>query len=116
LPKFVNFDYVANVARLNATTLAALAAAPGPPLNVRVETKKLVNDSTLSWDAPTDGRAAGYRVLWRATNAPDWEHAQSAGGGLKVTLPVSKDNVIFSVQAVDEAGHASEPIVPAPER
>jgi hypothetical protein len=116
LPKFVNFDYVANVARLNAATLAALAAAPGPPLNVRVETKQLVNDSTLSWDAPTDGRAAGYRVLWRATNAPDWEHSQSVGNVGSATVPVSKDNVIFAEQAVDEAGHGSEPIVPAPER
>jgi len=116
LPKFVNFDYVANVARVNAATLATLAAAPGPPQNVRVETKKLVNDSTLIWEAPADGRAAGYKVLWRATSAPDWEHAQSAGRDLTVTLPVSKDNVIFAVEAVDEAGHASEPIVPAPER
>ncbi len=31
LPKFVNYDYVANVARLNAATLASLAAAPAPP-------------------------------------------------------------------------------------
>jgi hypothetical protein len=35
---------------------------------------------------------------------------------LKATVPVSKDNVIFAVQSVDEAGHRSEPIVPAPER
>ena len=116
LSKFVNFDYVANVARVNAATLAELAAAPGPPQNVRIETKTLVNDSTLIWDAPTDGRATGYELLWRATSAPDWEHSQSAGKDLKVTVPVSKDNVIFAVQAVDEAGHRSAPIVPAPER
>jgi Peptidase family M28 len=30
LAKFVDFDYVANVARLNAATLASLAAAPAP--------------------------------------------------------------------------------------
>jgi len=29
---------------------------------------------------------------------------------------VSKDNVIFAVQSVDEAGHKSLPVVPAPER
>ena len=28
LPKFVNFDYVANVTRTNAATLASLASAP----------------------------------------------------------------------------------------
>ena len=116
LPKFVNFDYVANVARVNAATLASLAAAPAPPRNVRLETKQLVNDSTLAWDASSDGRAITYEVLWRATSAPDWEHAQAAGKEAKATIPVSKDNVIFAVQAVDESGHRSMPIVPVPER
>jgi len=116
LPKFVDFDYVANVARVNAATLAALAAGPGPPRNVRLQTKDLENDSTLVWDAPADDRASGYEVLWRATAAPDWEHSQSVGKVSKATLPVSKDNVIFAVQAVDEAGHRSLPIVPSPER
>jgi hypothetical protein len=116
LPKFVDFEYVANVARVNAVTLASLAAAPGPPQNVRIETKNLVNDSTLNWEAPADGRAAEYVVLWRATTAPEWEHSQNAGKATQITLPISKDNVIFAVQAVDEAGHRSEPIVPTPER
>lgn len=116
LPKFVNFDYVANVARLNAATLASLAAAPQSPRHVRLETKQLVNDSTLAWEDPSDGRAAGYEILWRATAAPDWEHSQSVGNVLKATIPLSKDNVIFAVQAVDQAGHKSAPIVPAPER
>lgn len=116
LPRFVNFEYVANVARLNATTLAALASAPAPPQNVRLETKGLANDSTLVWEAPAGRRAVGYEVLWRATAAPDWEHAQSVGKVLKATIPVSKDNVIFALQAVDEAGHRSLPIVPIPER
>lgn len=116
LPKWVDFDYVANVARVNAATLASLAAAPGPPQNVKLETKGLTNDSTLHWDAPADGRAAGYEVMWRATAAPDWEHAEAMGNVTRATLPVSKDNMIFAVRAVDEAGHRSEPIVPAPER
>ena len=115
LPEHVDFDYVANVARVNAATLASLAAAPDPPQNVKLEVKDLTNDSTLHWDAPSDGRAAGYEVLWRATAAPDWEHAQSVEG-TRVTVPVSKDNVIFAVQTVDQDGHRSEPIVPAPER
>ena len=51
LPKFVNFDYVANVARVNAATLASLASAPAPPAQVRLQTKELENDSTLTWEA-----------------------------------------------------------------
>jgi hypothetical protein len=116
LPKFVDFNYVANVARVNASTLASLAAAPAAPKNVRLETKALVNSSTLAWEAPADGRASGYEILWRATAASDWEHSQSTGNVLKATVPVSKDNVIFAVQSVDEAGHRSAPIVPVPER
>jgi Zn-dependent M28 family amino/carboxypeptidase len=116
LPQFVDFKYVANVARVNAATLASLAAAPASPTNVKIETKELVNDSTLHWDAPADDRAAAYSVLWRSTSAPDWEHSQRVSNATRVTLPVSKDNVIFAVQSVDEAGHRSEPIVPAPER
>ncbi|HEX6802896.1 MAG TPA: M28 family metallopeptidase [Terriglobales bacterium] len=116
LPKFVDFDYVANVARVNAATLAALAAAPGPPRNVHLETKGLENDSTLTWTAPGDGRATSYDVLWRATAAPDWEHSQHVISGTAATVPVSKDNVIFAVQAIDETGHRSMPVVPTPQR
>jgi len=104
------------VARVNASTLASMAAAPAAPKNVRLETKALVNSSTLAWEAPADGRASGYEILWRATAASDWEHSQSTGNVLKATVPVSKDNVIFAVQSVDEAGHRSAPIVPVPER
>ena len=116
LPKFVDFDYVARVARLNAATLASLASAPAPPANVRLLTKDLENDSTLSWDASAGGRAAEYEVLWRDTTSPEWDHVQKVGNVLRATLKLSKDNVIFAVRAVDAAGHPSLPIVPLPQR
>ena len=37
------------------------------------------------------------------------------GTDKKVTLPVSKDNVIFAVRSVDAAGHRSLTFVPAPQ-
>ena len=116
LAKFVDYDYVANVARMNAATLASLASAPAPPAKVRVLTKALVNDSTLVWEEAPGGLASGYLVLWRDTGAPDWEHAQALGNVTQATLPLSKDNVIFAVQAVDAKGHRSLPVVPVPER
>jgi len=116
LPKFVDFDYVANVARLNAATLASLASAPAPPTKVRILTKNLQNDSTLTWEAPPDGLARAYEVLWRDTASPEWEHVQTVGNVTKATLPVSKDNVIFAIRAVDDNGHRSLPVVPMPER
>jgi hypothetical protein len=116
LPKFVDYNYVANVARVNAATLASLASAPAPPARVRILTKALVNDSTLVWEPSPGGLAAGYMVLWRDTGAPDWEHAQTFGNATQATVPMSKDNVIFAVQALDTKGHRSLPVVPVPER
>jgi Zn-dependent M28 family amino/carboxypeptidase len=114
LPKYVDFDYVAKVARLNAGTLASLASAPAPPANVKIVTKNLENDSTLKWDASPG--ATGYEVVWRATSAPDWEHTQAVGNVTQTTMKLSKDNVIFAVRAVDNEGHRSLPVVPVPER
>ena len=116
IPKFVNFDYVANVARLNAATLASLASGPAPPAKVRLVTKELENDSTLIWEPEPGSRPNTYEVVWRATTSAEWEHAQSVGNVTKTTLPISKDNVIFAVRAVDKEGHRSLPVVPTPER
>ncbi|HTA49566.1 MAG TPA: M28 family metallopeptidase [Verrucomicrobiae bacterium] len=116
LAKFVDFDYVSHVARLNAATLASLASAPAPPANVHLLTKALDNDSALTWEASPGGRAAEYEVLWRATTSPEWEHVQKVGNVLRATLNRSKDNVIFAVRAVDADGHRSLPVVPVPER
>jgi hypothetical protein len=116
VPKFVNFDYVANVSRLNAATLASLASAPAPPDKVRLVTKELENDSTLTWEPSPGSRTDAYEVLWRATTSAEWEHTQPVGNVTKTTLPISKDNVIFAVRAVDKEGHRSLPVVPLPER
>jgi len=116
LPKFVDYAYVANVARLNAAVLASLAAAPAPPANVRILTKELQNDSTLVWEASPGGLATSYEVLWRNTSAPQWEHAKDVGNVTKATLPMSKDNVIFAVRAVGAKGNRSLAVVPLPER
>src|ERR1700731_4484254 len=53
LPKFVNFEYVSHVAKLNAATLASLASSPSPPSAVKILTKNLENDTTLTWEAST---------------------------------------------------------------
>jgi hypothetical protein len=108
----VDFDYVANVTRINAATLASIASAPAAPTNVKIDITNLDNDTSLSWDASPG--AGDYEVIWRATSSPQWEHAQGVGAVTKTTLKISKDNVIFGVRAIDKAGHASVPVVPVP--
>ena len=117
LLQYVDFDYVAKVARLNAATLATIAAAPSEPQRVRVRTKNLDNDSELVWDAAAFAPAGTtYEVVWRATNELLWTHSQSAGAETHLKLQVSKDNVLFGVRSVDAAGHRSLPVPPLPAR
>jgi acetylornithine deacetylase/succinyl-diaminopimelate desuccinylase-like protein len=117
LLQYVDFNYVANVARLNAATLATLASAPGIPQQVRILTTSLDNDTELTWSAPA-GMPAGatYEVVWRDTDAPTWTTFVSAGSATSIKLPVSKDNVIFGVRSVDAAGHRSIAVIPMPSR
>jgi hypothetical protein len=115
LLKFVDFQYVANVARTNAATLASLASAPAPPANVHIDTRGLTNDTTLTWEPSPGGLATQYEVLWRDGDQPYFQHAMKVPAETKsITLPISKDNVIFAVRALDGKGHVSLPVVPAP--
>jgi hypothetical protein len=123
LLKFDDFQYIAQVARLNMATLATLASSPGIPQNVRIVTTNLDNNSTLKWDPPAAGPAAiHYQIVWRETTASDWEYSAEASkfGASKesnsVTMPISKDNVFFGVRACDAAGHCSQAVAPLPER
>ncbi len=122
LIQYVDMDYVAEVARLNAATLATLAAAPPPPSAVQVDTTPPGNlagdnNSKLLWQ-PGAGAPSGirYQVLWRELAETDWTHALDvpAAAGTTLTVAVSKDNVIFGVRAIDDAGHASLAVVPYP--
>jgi hypothetical protein len=122
LIQFVDPDYVANVARLNAATLAVLARAPGPPRDVRVLTNNLDNNTQLTWEPPAGFPAdASYEIVWRDTSAPAWTSFQAVGSqppgkATSITLPISKDNVIFGVRSVDAAGHRSLAVYPTATR
>jgi hypothetical protein len=112
--KYVDLDYVANVARLNAAALATFASAPGEPQEVRIATGSLDNDTLLLWK-PAIGAGAGasYEVVWRTTTAPEWATAVPVAG-TEFRIGMSKDNVIFGVRSVDSAGHRSPAVLPTP--
>jgi hypothetical protein len=117
LPEFVDFEYTAQVARVNAAALASLALAPAVPQNVAMETARLENDTTLRWDMGREPDLAGYRIVWRDTTAPQWQGAAWAGKVTRFTVKgMSKDNYFFGVQAVDRDGNASVATYPLPAR
>jgi len=68
------------------------------------------------WQANTEPDLAGYRIVWRDTTAADWQGAQYVGKVTQATLPLSKDNYFFGVQAVDKDGNTSVATYPTPLR
>jgi hypothetical protein len=108
LPEFVDFGYVAEVARVNAAALASLALGPSSPQEVEMENIRLEADTTLRWKANPEPDVAGYRIVWRDTTAPFWQHSRDVGKATRETLAgVSKDNYLFGVQAYDRDGNLS---------
>jgi hypothetical protein len=117
LPQFVDFAYVAQVARVNAASLASLALAPAEPKDVGILTKRLTNDTDLQWTANTEPDLAGYEIVWRETTSPTWTNARMVGRVTTYTVPgMSKDNFFFGVRAVDRDGNRSPVSYPKPVR
>jgi hypothetical protein len=116
LPQYNDYNYIAKVARVNAAALSTLALAPAAPQKVQVRTAKLQNDTELVWQANSEPDLAGYRIVWRDTTAADWQHAKFVGKVTEFTMPQSKDNVFFGVQAVDVDGNVSPASYPTPLR
>lgn len=107
--KWVDFDYLANVARLDAITMASMAMAPEPPLDLEVRLAGRGADrysTKLSWK-PTPG-AVGYNAWWRETTAPQWQHEQGADDGVSVVLKnVIVDDFFFGASSVGKGGWES---------
>ena len=117
LPEFVDFSYVANVARINAAALASLALAPAKPKNVAISTGRLTNDTDLKWDVNADADLAGYEIVWRDTTSPVWTNSLNVGNVISYTMKeMSKDNYFFGVRAVDKDGNKSPVVYPKPTR
>ena len=114
LPEFVDFSYTANVARVNAAALAALASGPARPKTVTFPTS-LSNDTPIKWEANKEPDIAGYEIVWRDTTAAVWTNAQSVGNVLTFTMKgMSKDNYFFGVRAIDKDGNRSPVTYPRP--
>jgi hypothetical protein len=114
LPAYVDYDYLARVTQMNVAALAALALGPGQPGNPQMLTKTLGYDTTLRWTPAA--RATAYELVWRATTSPVWQHAINVGDVSQATIPVSKDDFIIGVRAVDAQGLRSPVVYPAPAR
>ena len=115
LPQFDDFNYIANVARVNAASLAMLALAPARPKNAGIVTTGLTNDTELKWEANKETDLSGYEILWRDTTSPVWTKARAVGNVTSYILKgMSKDNYFFGIRSVDKQGNKSLISFPRP--
>ena len=116
LPEFVDFPYVANVARVNAASLAMLAMAPSRPKGVTLVSVRLSTDTELRWEANKEPDLAGYEIVWRDTTAPVWTNSKAVGNVTSFVMKgMSKDNFFFGVRAIDRDGNRSPVVYPRPQ-
>ncbi|HEU4769299.1 MAG TPA: M28 family metallopeptidase [Pyrinomonadaceae bacterium] len=116
LPEFVDFAYVANVARVNAASLAVLALAPARPKGVSIQSVRLSHDTDLRWETNKEPDFAGYEIVWRDTTAATWTNSRSVGNVTSFTMKgMSKDNYFFGVRAIDKDGNRSPVTYPRPQ-
>ena len=108
----IDFEYLRKNTSMNLANLANLAKAPAVPEEVKLDVKKLTNSSYLYWKAPKTGTVKGYYLLVRETTSPVWQK-KIYTESLEMRLPYSKDNYFFAVQAVNETGNESLPVIPA---
>jgi hypothetical protein len=112
LPEYVDYEYVRKNAGINLATISNLALAPYEPVNCGILTGGLTNKTTLIWESVSKGvKPAGYYILMRETYQPLWEKKIFVKGN-EVTLPYSKDNYFFAIQAIDASGHESMAVFP----
>ncbi|HKE36292.1 MAG TPA: M28 family metallopeptidase [Candidatus Baltobacteraceae bacterium] len=110
LPQYNDWQYLARATQANVAALATLALGPAPPGGVQLFTKHLGYDSTLHWTAAAD--AVSYEIVWRATDAAQWDQVKDVGNVTEATLPVSKDDYILGVRSVDANGIRSPAVYP----
>lgn len=110
LSQYIDAGYLARATQANVASLATLALGPGPPAAVQLVTKHLGYDSNLRWKPAAD--AASYEVVWRTTDAAQWQYARNVGNVTSATIPVSEDDYVLGVRSVDANGLRSPAVYP----
>ncbi|HET8804307.1 MAG TPA: M28 family metallopeptidase, partial [Aequorivita sp.] len=108
--EFVNFEYAARLTAVNAINLASIASAPPEPKNVAIG-GVVEASAKLKWEK-AEG-ATGYKIYWRDTTSPTWDHSRYVGDVSEFTLEgIVIDNSFFGVASVGKNGFESVVVFP----
>jgi hypothetical protein len=107
LEKYLDFQFMGDVARDNAEVLRQLAMAPAPPTEATLA-GAVTPDAKVSWSEEDDPERAGFEILWRETTEARWQVLEFVTEGTQAVLKeVSTDNHFFAVRAVGKNGARS---------
>ena len=106
----VNFEYAKKLTAVNAINLASLAWAPPAPKEVQIG-GIVAPSAILKW-SKSEG-AVAYKIYWRDTTSPTWDHSRMVGDVNEFTLEgIVIDNYFFGVAAVSAEGFESPVVFP----
>ena len=108
----VDFEYAKKLTAVNAINLASLAWAP--PALKKLSIGGIVQASVkFHWEKVTDPNIAGYKIYWRDTTSPIWDHSRFVGDVSETTLEgIVIDNFFFGVATVGKNGYESPVVFP----
>lgn len=108
----VDFEYAKKLTAVNAINLASLAWAP--PALKKLSIGGIVQASVkFRWEQVNDPNVAGYKIYWRDTTSPTWDHSRFVGDVSETTLEgIVIDNFFFGVATVGKNGYESPVVFP----
>lgn len=109
----VNFEYAAKLTAVNAINLASLAWAPPAPSEVKIG--GIVEPSAkFKWKKVSDPNVKGYKIYWRDTTSPTWDHSRFVGDIDNFVLDgIVIDNFFFGIATVGKNGYESPVVFPS---
>ena len=110
LPQYMDPAYLAGRRRPTSRRSRPSRSAPRRPGEVRLVLSRLGYDSTLRWTPAAD--AVSYEILWRTTDAPQWQHAATSATYAGDAAPFQRRLLIWAFAAWTPAGFRSPAVYP----
>jgi len=108
----VNFEYTKKLTAANAINLASLAWAP--PTVKSFSIGGIVEAAVkFKWDKIKDNAIIGYKIYWRETTSPTWQHERFVGNvNSSILEGIVIDNFLFGIATVGKNGYESTVVFP----
>ncbi len=109
----VNFEYTAKLTAVNAINLASIASAPPAPQELEIG--GIVEAAAkFKWKKATGTNVKGYKIYWRDTTSPTWDHSRFVGDIDNFVLDgIVVDNFFFGIATVGKNGFESPVVFPS---